>query len=78
MTLTSIDLTIEELMTLHKQGNQEATICLLKIFEGLMNKYSYISNYKKIVDPDTKNCMMIACLKALNNFDINRYVDLAN
>ena len=75
MNSTSIDLTIEELMLLHKQGNQKATIFLLDLFEGLMNKYSRISKFSKEINPDIKNALIIICLNALNTFDISNYIE---
>ena len=72
---TIVDLTIEELVILHKQGNQKATVCLLDVCEGLMNKYARTSEFSNDIDPDIKNTLMVTCLKALNNFDIGRYTD---
>ena len=75
MNATYVDLTIEELILLHKQGNQKATICLLDLFEGLMNKYSRISEFSKEINPDIKNALIVICLNALNAFDISMYID---
>lgn len=75
MDTTYVDLTIEELMILHKQGNQKATICLLGVFERLMNKHSRISKFSNEIDPDIKNSLMVTCLRALNSFDISKYID---
>ncbi len=75
MNTTYVDLTIEELMILHKQGNQKATVCLLAVFEVLMNKHARTSKYSNVIDPDIKNSLMVTCLKALNSFDISSYVN---
>lgn len=72
---TYVDLTIEELMILHKQGNQKATVCLLGVFEGLINKHSRISKNSKAIDPDIRNSLMVTCLQSLNSFDISKYIE---
>ncbi len=63
-----VELTIEELMLLHKQGDQNATICIVGVLDKLMNKYSRISPSSKKIDPDIKNAMIVVCLSALKCF----------
>ena len=75
MGTSYVELTIDELMLLHKQGDQKATACIIGVLDGLMNKYSRVSPSSKEIDPDIKNSMVVICLTALKSFDISKYAD---